>query len=265
MSKQFYFIAGLPRSGSTMMVNILKQNPDIFGHSVSSLYDVFTHNYMLWDNIEENLVFKNDSAKMNILKSVMEGYYADKPNKIIIEKNPMWVSKIAILEEVLGHKVKIICMVRNPAQILTSFERLKRKNPTSVTLTDGKLGEQSSIAGRAYQYSAPEGKMGLPFQQLRDAITMGYLDRFIFVDYNKFCNTPKSQMKRIYEFLELPEFTHDFTNIEQSEVFNDSFSRLPGQYKIKPKLERTTVNPVEFLGLDLYEQYNREIFWDAWV
>jgi sulfotransferase len=265
MSKQFYFIAGLPRSGSTMMVNILKQNPNIFGYSVSSLYEVFSQNNSTWDMLENNLVFENDKAKMNVLKGIMEGYYSDQDKGIIFDKNPMWVSKISILEEVLGHKVKILCMVRNPAQILTSFERLKRNNPKMVTATDLKLGENTSIAGRAYQYSSPEGKLGLPFQHLRDAITMGYLDRFLFVDYNKFCNTPKSQMKRIYEFFELPEFTHDFTNIEQDEVFNDNFSKLPGQYKIKNKLERTTVNPVEYLGLDLYEQYNREVFWDAWV
>lgn len=265
MAKQFYFIAGLPRSGSTMLVNILKQNPEIFGHSVSSLYEIFTGTYNKWDMVEENLVFPNDKAKLNVLKSIMEGYYEDNDRVIVFDKNPMWVSKIAILEEVLGQKVKILCMVRNPAQILTSFERLKRDNPKDVTLTDLKLGENTSIAARAYHYSAPEGKMGLPFQQLRDALTMGYMDRFLFVDYNKFCNTPKAQMKRIYEFFELPEFIHDFTNIEQTEVFNDNFSKLPGQHKIKNKLERTTVNPVEFIGLDLYEQYNREIFWDALV
>jgi len=265
MAKQFYFIAGLPRSGSTMMINILKQNPEIFGHSVSSLYEIFTNTYNKWDMVEENLVFQNDTAKLNVLKSIMEGYYEDNDKVIIFDKNPMWVSKIAILEEVLGQKIKILCMVRNPAQILTSFERLKRNNPKDVTLTDLKLGENTSIAGRAYHYSSPEGKMGLPFQQLRDAITMGYMDRFLFVDYNKFCNTPKAQMKRIYDFFELPEFKHDFTNIEQNEVFNDNFSKLPGQYKIKNKLERTTVNPVEFIGLDLYEQYNREIFWDALI
>ena len=40
---------------------------------------------------------------------------------------------------------------------------------------------------------------------------------------------------------------------------------LPGLHKIKPKLDKTTVNCVEYLGLDLYQQYNNQIFWDAWI
>jgi membrane-anchored protein YejM (alkaline phosphatase superfamily) len=92
---------------------------------------------------------------------------------------------------------------------------------------------------------------------------MGYLDRFLFVDYNRFCNTPKSQTKRIYDFLELPSFEHDYNNIVQegSSILNG----LPSAYKVRKELDKTTVNCVEYLGLDLYEQYNREIFWNAWI
>jgi hypothetical protein len=39
----------------------------------------------------------------------------------------------------------------------------------------------------------------------------------------------------------------------------------PNLHKIKPRLEKTTVNCVDYLGLDLYEQYNSQIFWDAWI
>ena len=72
-------------------------------------------------------------------------------------------------------------------------------------------------------------------------------------------------MKRIYDFFELPEFTHDLQNIEQTEIYDDSATKLPNLHKIKPRLEKTTINCVDYLGLDLYQQYNREIFWDAWI
>jgi len=39
----------------------------------------------------------------------------------------------------------------------------------------------------------------------------------------------------------------------------------PNLHKIKPKLEKTTVNCVDYLGLELFQQYNSQIFWDAWI
>ena len=94
---------------------------------------------------------------------------------------------------------------------------------------------------------------------------MGYIDRLLFVDYNRFCSTPKAQMKRIYDFYEMEKFDHDFEKIEQQEKYNDLAIGLPNLHKIKPTLDKTTVNCVEYLGLELYEQYNREIFWNAWI
>jgi sulfotransferase len=169
------------------------------------------------------------------------------------------------VEAILDRKVKIVVCVRNPAEILTSFERLRKDNPLFFTKADSSLREGSNIASRAYYYAGPEGPMGLSHRNIKDAITMGYLDRFLFIDYNRFCNSPKSQTKRIYEFLELPKFEHDFEKIVQTEVYNDLAIGLPNLHKVKPSLDRTTVNCVEYLGLDIYEQYNREIFWNAWI
>ena len=72
-------------------------------------------------------------------------------------------------------------------------------------------------------------------------------------------------MKRIYDFFEMEKFDHDFEKIEQHEEYNDLAVGIPNLHKIKPTLDKTTVNCVEYLGLDLYEQYNREIFWNAWI
>ena len=133
------------------------------------------------------------------------------------------------------------------------------------TQVDAALREGSNISSRAFYYAGPDGALGLSHRNLKDAITLGHLDRILFVDYNRFCSTPKAQMKRIYEFLELPNYEHDFENIVQEEVYNDLANGLPNLHKIKPSLDKTTINCVDYLGLELYEQYNREIFWNAWI
>jgi len=265
MEKTIHFVAGLPRSGSTLITNILKQNPKVHGESVSSLSSIFGSINASWSSMETNQEYNNTDAKVGVLKSVLQGYYSHIDRPFIIDKDRGWIPLLPQVEATLDRKVKIIVCVRNPAEILTSFEKLRKENPLFFTKADSSLREGSNIASRAYFYAGPEGPMGLSHRNIKDAITMGYLDRFLFIDYNRFCNSPKSQTKRIYEFLELPKFEHDFEKIVQTENYNDLAVGLPNLHKIKPSLDRTTVNCVEYLGLDIYEQYNREIFWNAWI
>lgn len=263
--KKIYFVAGLPRSGSTMIQCILRQNPKIHAEPVSSLATCFNSIYANWDNIEANKEYSNEKAKVNVLLSMLQGYHASIDKPIVFDKDRMWVGRIALLEAVLGEKVKILCPVRNPAEILSSFEKLRKNNPLNMLPAEAGA-DGITIAGRCLYYAGPNGPLGASHAMIKDAaITMGYLDRLLFIDYNRFCSSPKSQTKRIYEFFDLPSFDHDYENIEQNEVYNDLGHNFPGLHKIRPRLDKMTVNCVEYLGLNLYEQYNREIFWDAWI
>lgn len=265
MQKTIHFISGLPRSGSTLMANLLKQNPQIHGEAVSSLASIIGSINASWNNIEANQEYENPQAKKGVLSSVFQGYYNHIDKPIILDKDRGWIPLIAQVESILDKQVKIIVCVRNPAEILSSFEKMRKENPLFFTRVDASLKEGSSIASRAYYYAGPDGAMGMAHRNLKDAVTMGYLDRLLFVDYNRFCNSPKSQTKRIYEFLELPLYEHNFENIAQIEKYNDNAIGLPNLHKIKPSIDRTTVNCVEYLGLELYEQYNSQIFWNAWI
>ena len=262
--KKIFFVAGLPRSGSTMMQYILRQNPQIHAEPVSSLAVCFNSIYANWGGIEANKEYPNETAKRNVLQGILQNYHQGTDKPIVFDKDRMWISKIALLEDIMQEQVKILCPVRNPAEILSSFEKIRKKNPTSLTLADSHA-DGSTIAGRCLYYAGPTGSLGIAHAMIKDAITMGYLDRLLFIEYNRFCSSPKSQTKRIYDFFELPEFEHDYDNIVQTEVYSDVSSMLPGLHKIKPKLDKTTVNCVEYLGLDLYQQYNNQIFWDAWI
>jgi sulfotransferase len=265
MKKTLHFIAGLPRAGSTMVTNILKQNPKIHGEAVSSLSSLIASVHANWMSYDQNKEYDNPDAKVGTLRSMLDGYYSHIDTQIIFDKDRQWVSQIGLLESILDRPVKILCMVRNPAEVLASFEKLRKYNPQFFALPDQSLREGSTVTSRAYFYAGPNGALGLAHAHLKDAITMGYLDKLLFIDYNRFCNTPKSQTKRIYEFFELPEFEHNFKQIEQTEHYNDHAVGLPNLHKIKSSVDRTTVNCVEYLGLDLYQQYNSQIFWDAWI
>jgi sulfotransferase len=250
-----HFISGLPRSGSSLIADILKQNSQIHSENHSNLAGILNNVNQVWEKIETKGNF-DQSKKTGVMSGILSGYYHDITKPIVINNNFQWIPLIKTVEAVFQKKVKIIVPVRNPAEILTSFERFRKDHPLMTLEVDQILKNNSSVAARAFYYAGPEGILGVTHRNIKDAIIMGYIDRLLFVDYNRFCNSPKSQTKRIYEFLGIDHYDHDFDNIEQLN-FDSSI--------VSNRIQKTTVNCVEYLGLDLYEQYNREIFWTAWI
>lgn len=243
MSTNINLVVGLPRAGSSLITNILSQNPKLSTQINSPLYGLVNLVHHEWRS--EDL----DSKKRSI-KGLIYGYLSSYSSTAHFDNNIFWLPILPQLEAVLERPVKLLVCVRNPAEIVTSFERSRRTNPLVVSEIDYATKGGASIAARAFSYAGPEGVLGKTYQQIKDSVTSGYLDRMLFVDYGLYCNSPKSQTKRIYDFFELEKFDHDFNNIP-----NNS----------RKQLDKTVVNCVQYIGLDLYEQYNREIFWNAWV
>lgn len=263
--KMMHFVTGLPQSGSTLVCSILNQNPQIHSNAVSSLSSLIKLNHASWYGLKENRECRNDHVKANVLRSIVRGYYDHVDAPVVLDKNIDWINQIPILEELLQRKVKMVVCVRNPAEILATFEKERAGNPLFVTDADAVLGERSNVVSRAYYYAGPDGILGKAHRHIRDAVSAEYSDRLLFVDYNRFCNTPRAQTKRIYDFLGLDPYEHDYENIEQPILYDELVSQMPNAHKVQSELVKDTINPVAYLGLELFEQYNREIFWDAWI
>lgn len=252
-----HFITGLPRSGASLITDILKQNPAIHSENSSSLADILKTINLNWNNFSYAPKDPLHPSKIGVMSGIIKGYYQHTDKPIVIDNNKEWISLIPVVESILNEPIKILVCVRNPAEILTSFERSRKENPLFFTEIDLALRQSSSIASRAFFYAGPDGVLGQAHRNINDAIIMGYLDRMLFVDYNRFCNSPKSLTRRIYDFLKLPVYEHDFENIEQLDLYTKKTIVRP--------IDKKTVNCVEYLGLNIYEQYNREIFWNAWI
>jgi hypothetical protein len=263
--KTIHFVAGLPRSGSTVLISLLSQNPRIHGAPISGLAGIFTGIYANWDKSEFHIENPNEVAKRSVLSAVLDAYYAHVEKPIILDKDRSWVSRIALLEDILEREVKIILPVRPIIEILASFETLRLKNPTDLTGADEALGPSSTIAARADYFMSAGGTIGLPFHAMKDAVTSGYLDRLLFVDYNKLMSAPKAQLKRIYEFLEEPYFEHDLERIYRPGESDPRVHKFPGLHDVRPKFERISRNPRSLLGDDVIERYGQPDPWTQWT
>ena len=78
----------------------------------------------------------------------------------------------------------------------------------------------------------------------------------LLVDYDDLIQKPDIELNRVYDFLELPQFNHDYHNIINLDTDDDLMAwGLEGLHIIRPKLEKTAKHPKEILGDSIHNKY----------
>jgi sulfotransferase len=125
--KEYYFISGLPRSGSTLLSGILKQNPKFYADIASPVSEIISSTIDSLTLGENNFNIDGDQRE-SILKYIFEGYYSNLNNPVIFDSSRIWTAKTPLLQKLFPY-TKILCCVRDIRWVLDSFERIVVKNP----------------------------------------------------------------------------------------------------------------------------------------
>ncbi|MFM2357269.1 MAG: hypothetical protein RJA61_6 [Candidatus Parcubacteria bacterium] len=260
--KTFYFIAGLPRSGSTLLANIIAQNPRFHATSTSGIMDIMFGVRNTWDKLVEFQATPNDEAKIRVLRGILESYYADVEKPVVFDKCRGWLSLLEMAETVLGYKAKVLVPVRDVRDVLASFEKLWRD--TSRT---GQVAQEGSnyfkfqtAQGRCDTWLGPDQPVGLAYNRITDALVRGFTDRMFFVDFDDLTGKPEQSMKAIYEFLGEEYFAHNFDHVEQVTWEDDAVHGFKGLHNIRSKVTPMVTQWPTVLG-PFAEQYGKLNFW----
>ncbi len=237
--RKYYFVSGMPRSGSTLLCNILAQNPRFHTTGTNGIMDVMFGVRNSWDKLVEFQTAPNEPAKLRVLRGIFENFYSDVSRPVIFDKCRGWLSLLEMAEAVLGHKAKVLVPVRDMRDVLASFEKLWRE--TSKT---AQVGQESqfyfdfqTVQGRTNVWLRADQPVGLAYNRIVDAVNRGYLDRMLFVDFDDLTMRPKETFKRIYDFLGEPLFEHNFNHVEQVTWEDDSVHGFKGLHNIRHKVE----------------------------
>ncbi len=255
----FHFISGLPRSGSTLLAALLRQNPRFHAGMTSPVGPLFNAclNAMGADN--EFAVFFNDDQKRAILKGIFDNYYAHvEPAEVHFDTNRMWTSRVAAVRQ-LYPESKMICCVRNPAWVMDSVERLIRKNAFDVSRMFTTPQERSTVFTRADALLNPNRMIGFAWSALKEAYYSADSDMMLLVDYDLLASRPGEVMDLIYDFIGEPAFEHDFENVEYEAEDFDTQLLAKGLHRVRGKVElksRQTILPP-----DLFKRFQDLIFW----
>jgi len=220
-------ISGLPRSGSTLLCNILAQNPRFYASQTSGMLDVLFGVRNQWDNLIEMKAMDqelSEQRKQAVLRGIMESFYADIDRPVIFDKSRGWLAHLEMLELLLQRPARVLVPVRDLRDVLASFEKLYRAAAaTRQSAAEGAnyLGFQT-VEQRLETWTKFDQPIGLAYNRIKDALQRGWRDRMFFVDYDRLCRAPERTLHDIYAFLEESWFEHDLEHVEQATWEDDT-------------------------------------------
>lgn len=231
---RLHFISGLPRAGSTLLANILAQNPAFHVTPTSGIIDVLFHVRQVWDTIIGFKAAPDEAARLRVLHGILSSYFKPHRDKIIFDKSRSWLAHLEMIEAVMGGGVKVLVPVRDVRDVLASFEKLYRANPTRQMAQERtNYVDFQTVQGRCAVWMRPDQPVGLAVNRVQDVLARGLRDRLFFVPFEDLTRYPDTVMREAYQFLGLPPFQHDFDCVEQVTWENDEVHGMPGLHDIR--------------------------------
>jgi sulfotransferase len=253
-----HFISGLPRSGSTLLAAVLRQNPRFHAAMtgpVGSLVEAMLRNMSM---ANETSIFITDAQREALLRSVFDTFYSDvAADHVIFDTNRMWCSKLPLLAT-LFPQARVICCVRDVPWIFDSIERLIRKNkfqPSGIF----NFEPGGTIYSRVEGLGAGNGMVGYAWNALHEAWCSEQADRLLLITYETLTSDPGKALSAIYDFIGEPTYEHDFENIEFDAAEFDRRLGTPGLHTVGRRIERQERRSL--LPAVLISKFENDAFW----
>jgi len=257
MRASIHFISGLPRSGSTLLAAILRQNPRVHAGMSGPLAGMFGSLLGIMSERNEFAVFLDDEKRQRILHGLFDNYYDDYDAEVIFDTSRAWCARMPAIAQ-LFPEARVIACVRHLPWVIDSVERLVQKNmfsPSSIfNYTPG-----GTVYTRANSIAAPGGLVGYAFDALKQACFGAQAGRLLLVQYETLCSEPAKALQAIYDFIGEPAFAHDFEHVAYDTDEFDRRAGTPGLHTVRGKVE---ARPREtLLPPDIFRRFASDAFW----
>lgn len=228
------YLAGTPRSGSTLLANVLSQHPDISVTGTSALYAcVNSLADALSDSPDVVSEMQNVEGSYDryvaSVKAFMDRWHDGHDGRMVIDKQRAWPNRWALLNQV-DSESRLICCVRDPREIVASFERQERRTAMFNSPVHQQVTEYAS------RIMSPEGMVGGPIKLIEDLLTRRV--PVLWVRYEQFVTSAQAVLASLVDELGLEPFPFDLDNIENvatdcDAIYRDKYPHI-GAGALKP-------------------------------
>ena len=268
-AKKLFFMAGLQRTGATLLSSILNQNKDMCVPPASALLQLMVKQTEAYD-APANIDYPRTDSIANVIKITPYAFYADKDAKYIIDKNINWTSPhgMHVIQTYISDNVKIICPVRDIIDILVSFDTIINAMDDKSSVIMDRLVQSETLADkpmadrRADWLMKENNDISMCIHNMKLAANPLYRKMFHFVEYEDIINNPKAEVDKIYDYLEIPKYNHSYENIsDDTGISENSITGIKNLHTIRPDIHKTSRNAHTVLLPETISKYSKLEFW----
>ena len=242
--QQLHYCLGLPRTASTLIMNILNENPRIFTTGTCCMPYFVDACRNRSNEVSEFIALDKDilnKSYINFLRQGIRGWYeAMTDTPIVFSKSRIW-SEWFPTTFAIDPNSKYLVILRDLRDIICSFESLLWKHPQVIYGDKEHPLHQESFEQRMEMYCTDEASnLGRPLQILPHVMEVAQKNpnSFFICKHEHFNETPKETIQQIYQWLGEPNFEHDFDNIPKPDYYeHDTVYRALVNHKTRTKLE----------------------------
>lgn len=248
MTSRFVGVAGLPRSGSTLLCQMLAEHPEIHcdGHSSPLCNTLLGMRRFISDDqfMLSQLDVQFESTYSNLqhaMRGFLRGWYAQYNTPFVVDKNRAWLHCIEFLLQ-LEPEAKLLIPIRELGQIYGSIESQHQK--TILLDFIDHLADFDRF-GRADQMFAKEKSIGAPLSSILAVqdLPQSVKDRLYFVKFEDLMNQPVETMDKVFQFIGVEKHTIDPDQLTVRPHESDSHYRYKFLHRqhtqlIAPKLHQ---------------------------
>lgn len=262
MNKQICYTSGLPRAMSSLLQNLLAQNPNVHATATSGLHEIMYLTKGFFKTSEFHALPDPAIGEKMFMEYQRHGIahafdeVTDRP--VVVDKSRSWIGSAGLLFK-LFPDAKLLVPVRDIRGVLSSMEKKFQAHPEfQLEMQQQDTMKIQTVEGRC-QFWLNSAPVGIAIQRVHELARL-FNDKVHFVHAEDLTSDTQVTMNKVWEYLGLESHTHDINNVEQ--YTKEHELGFPyGDHTIRPIVKPQRPDWHQVLGVNLSKQLGQQFDW----
>ncbi|MFZ4536908.1 sulfotransferase family protein [Propionivibrio sp.] len=260
--KTVHYTSGLPRSCSTLLQNLLAQNPLVHATATSGVHEVMYLSKAFFKTEEfRSIPNPTDGEKLftDFMRAGISNAFDSLTDRfIVVDKCRSWIGSAGLLFK-LFPEAKLLVPVRDIRGVLSSMEKKFQQHPEfQLEMSQQDTVRIQTVEGRCgfWLDTAP---VGLAIQRIHELARL-HKDKVLFVHAENLASDPQGTMDKVWKYLGMEAFQHDPSNVAQYTKEHE-LGWPYGEHIIRSEVKPLKPDFNDTLGRQLSETINQKFNW----
>ena len=262
MTKTLHYTSGLPRACSTLLQNLIAQNPEVHATGTSGVHEIMYLAKAFFKTEEFRTIPQPKDGEALFLDFMRGGISSafdnatDRP--IVVDKCRSWIGSINLLFQI-NPDAKVLIPVRDIRGILSSLEKKFQQHPGfQLEMTQQDTAQIQTVEGRV-RFWLDRPPVGIAIQRLHEVARL-HKDKVHFVHAEDLTSDPQGTMDKVWKYLGMEPFAHNPMNVEQYTQEHE-LGWPYGDHTIQPVVKPLKPDWHDTLGRSISETIAQKFSW----